>query len=135
MDETKKAASVGQLKELHDLVVPRLEALESEDSKESSDSGLTQALGGQLVMLQQSVQNLQTQMADIIGPMKDSMQQCMKMCADMAAKPATDMTPVISAITALGVQFAQMAKPVTKTGEALLPNGEKITLLVSERRM
>lgn len=135
MDEAKKAASVAQLKELHDLVVPRLDALESEDSKESSDSALVTALSGQLVMLQQTVQTLQSQMTDIIGPMKDSMQECMKMCADMAARPPADLTPVITAVSALSQQFAQLAKPVTKTGSATLPDGGKITLQVSETRM
>lgn len=128
MDETKKAASVGQLKELHDLVVPRLDALESEDSKESSDSSLTQALSGQLVVLQQAVQDLQKTVNE--GAVQ--MRECVQMCMQMAAKPAPDMNAVIAAIAKLGEQFAQ---PVTKTGEALLPSGEKVTIQMSERRM
>lgn len=121
MDETKKAASVGQLKELHDAVVPRIEALEAKEQGEADpmQQALVQTLAGRLLMLEQK-------------------------CDQMMAKldePAVDLAPVVAAMTAMREQVALLAKmvdglmrPVTRTGEAVLPDGKRVTLQVSETR-
>lgn len=120
MDEGKKAASVAQLKELHDAVVPRLDALEAEDKGESEDSAKVDALSSQLMMLQQK------------------MDKCDAMCEQMMAKlnePVTpvDLTPILTLITKAMTDMAAMnARPVTRTGEAILPDGGRIRLQVSD---
>lgn len=121
MDEAKKAASVAQLKELHDLVVPRLDALESEDSKESSDPAVD-VLSRRLLMLE------------------TKLDACIEKMSEPVAPPAPpDLSPVLNAITQLNtmmVKFMEgLSRPVTKTGEAILPDGGKIKLQVSETRM
>lgn len=133
MDETRKAASVGQLKELHDAVMPRLDALESEGKAEGDTSALTQALAARLVVLESSLDETKT------------------MCAQMMEKldapdVPPDFTPIMTAIAAQGQQITALAKqvtqlmemsmrPVNRTGEATLPDGGKIRLQVSETRM
>lgn len=141
MDEGRKAASVSQLKELHDAVVPRLDALEAEDEAESDSAAKVDAVASQVLMLQQKLDASEKRYASIEA-----------MCQQMTAKlnepePPVDLTPVIALITQMGEQqmaimtkcmqdmAAMAAKPVTRMGEAVLPDGGRIRLQVSETRM
>lgn len=132
MDESRKAASVAQLKELHDAVMPRLDALEAEDKTESDpmQGALVQALATRLLTLEQKLEQYDA--------------KCDQMMAKMDAPDApVDLTPLIALITKMGEQqmeaikglAALAARPVTRTGEAVLPDGGKVTLKVSEARM
>ena len=128
MDEGKKAASVSQLKELHDAVMPRIEALESRETDEGDpmQDALVQTIAGRLVMVEAKLDQLAEKMAQPAAP---------------------DFAPVLAALAKLGEQqlamltkcmqdMAEMSsKPVTKTGEALLPDGGRIRLQISETRM
>lgn len=110
MDETRKAASVGQLKELHDAVMSRIEKLETagkEPAKEDN-SALLNAVSQQLVLLQQTVSELA----------KRQEQQ-------------VDLKPVMEQFAALA---KLIARPLTRTGEATLPDGGRIQLQVVETR-
>ena len=141
MDEGKKAASVAQLKELHDAVIPRLNALEAEDKAESDSQSKLDAFSSQLLMLQQKQQATDAQCTA-------NNAKCEQMMAKMDEPDVPpDFTPIIALITKQGeqlmalltqcmTQMAQMnARPVTKTGEAVLPDGGRIRLQVSETRM
>lgn len=141
MDEGKKAASVSQLKELHDAVVPRLDALEAEDKAEGDSVAKVGALSSQVLMLQQKLDASDKRCTSI-----ESMCQQLVAKMDEPDQPA-DLTPVITLITQMGEQqmamimkcmqdmAAMAAKPVTRTGEAVLPDGARIKLQVSETRM
>jgi hypothetical protein len=141
MDEGKKAASVAQLKELHDAVVPRLDALEAEDKAENESAATVAVLASQVLMLQQKLASADARCSSIEA-----------LCEQMMAKldePDTpvDLAPVITLITQMGAQqmalitkclqdmAAMSAKPLTRTGEAVLPGGGRITLQVTETRM
>lgn len=141
MDEGKKAASVSQLKELHDAVVPRLDALEAEDKAESTSQAKIDVLASQVLSLQQKLDAADKRSTSI-----ESLCRQMMAKMDEPDSPA-DLTPVISLITQMGEQqmammtkcmqdmAAMAAKPVTRTGEAVLPDGGRIRLQVSETRM
>lgn len=141
MDEARKAASVGQLKELHDAVMPRLDALEAEDKAESDSAAKIDALASQVLMLQQKLQASDARLAVI-----ESTGQQMMAKMDEPDAPV-DLTPIITLITTMSEQqmalitkcmqdmAAMAAKPVTRTGEAVLPDGGRVRLQVSETRM
>ncbi len=125
MDETRKAASVGQLKELHDAVMPRIEALEAEGGANEADpmqEALVQTLAARLLMLEQKCDQMVAKLDEPDVPV--------------------DLSPLLSAISVMGEQITLLTKlvegllrPVTRTGEAVMPDGKRVTLQVSETRM
>lgn len=130
MDESRKAASVSQLKELHDAVVPRLEKLEAEEQAESDSDAKIDALASQVLMLQQKLQASDVRCAAI----ETLCQQMTAKLNEPAAPP--DFTPIVTLITKCMQDMAAMAaRPVTRTGEAVLPDGGRVRLQVSETRM
>lgn len=121
--------------------MPRLEKLEAEDKAESDSTAKIDALATQVLMLQQKLQATETRLTSI-----DTM--CQQMMGKMDEPDApVDLTPLITLITTMGEQqlammtkcmqdmAAMAAKPVTRTGEAVLPDGGRVRLQVSETRM
>lgn len=125
MDETRKAASVAQLQELNKTVAASLE-------KSSTESAVAVgAVASRLITFENELTKLNAK-----------------------SDQPQDLTPVIAAITELGAtmrelvvaqgqqQMAMLQKltellirPLTRTGEATLPDGGRIQLQVSETRM
>lgn len=130
MDETRKAVSVGQLQELHAGYDQRLKTVEAGAKSQGDTSATMAALAAQMVVLQQTVA------------------ECKQMCAQMMAQepaPPPDFSPILAAIQVQGDQIAALAaaiagltqivlRPLTRTGEARLPDGGLIQLQVSETR-
>lgn len=128
VDETKKAVSVGQLQELHAGYDKRLTSVEA-GAKSSGDASATiGALSAQLLVLQQDNAQIRAQLNEV----RQNCEACMAMMTQMMAKPEKDDTAVLAALAALA---EQISRPLTRTGQALLPDGGRIQLQVSETRM
>lgn len=135
-DETRKAASVAQLQELSKSLTARM------DQQSGAAAGVELA----------ALRSLVEQMAAKLLSLESGVQQCMTMCETMGTKidepdAPPDFSPVIAVVKQMLDQHATAMKelltamvsavtrPVSKTGEATLPNGQRITLQVSEARM
>jgi len=120
MDETRKAASVGQLQELNKTVAASIEKASTESA------AAVGAVASRLIALENKID------------------ACAQMCQQMMAEEPdpVDLSPVIAVIQAQGeAQMAvlkqlleMIARPLTRTGEARLPDGGLIQLQVSETR-
>lgn len=127
MDETKKAVSIGQLQELHAGYDARLKTVEAGAKSKDDASATLAALSAQLVVLQQDNAQIRAQLTEV----RQTCDACTQMMAQLLAKPEKDDTGVLAAIAALA---EQIARPLKRTGEAVLPDGGRIRLQVSETR-
>lgn len=131
MDETRKAASVAQLQELSKTFNAKLE----------QQSGA--AAGVELAALRSLVESMAAKLISLETSVQQWMQRCEQMDAKMSEPPTPqDLSPVVKLIEQQGAATKEMltavisllARPMNRTGEATLPNGERITLQVSESR-
>jgi hypothetical protein len=123
-DETRKAASVGQLQELAKQLGAKID----------QQSGA--AAGVELAALRSLVES----MAAKIIALEARLAEAEARANEPPAAP--DFSPIASVIERALAEQAKLlqeaisaaSRPVSKTGEATLPDGKKITLQVSESR-